>query len=170
MLLAFQLLAGARHCCMERLKGSTFPHLLTFHSISPVIKGKKPTTPATRQSDRRHFFFFFPFLKSRKSARGALGKLSPGDSTGANLRLATKKTDRRFLIQTEKRRRLLQADEKGKWNAFKATAAQARRRSHATVALREHRERESQAARIKYSDLVLISSAGGGITASVFQF
>lgn len=70
--------------------------------------------------------------------------MSPGDSTGANLRLATKRTDRRFLIQTEKRRRLLQADEKGKWNEFKATAAQARRHSHATVAPREQRERVRQ--------------------------
>lgn len=77
MLLAFQLLAGARHCCMERLKGSTFPHLLTFHSISPVIKGKKPTTPATRQSDRRHFFFFFSLPEKPKICPWSAWKVEP---------------------------------------------------------------------------------------------
>lgn len=57
MLLAFQLLAGASRCCMERLKSSTFPHLLTFHSIRPVIKWKKTPHPLPGRATGATFFF-----------------------------------------------------------------------------------------------------------------
>lgn len=78
-----------------------------------------------------------------------LEKLSLGDGTGANLRLSTKKTDRRFLIQTEKRRRLLQADEKGNGMNSKQ-----RRCAHATVAPGEQRAGKDEIV----LDLVLASS------------